>query len=202
MKKPKFQKSVLTLFMVLFLGLFAACGESENIDNGAKNSVRKSVEKPLVSLETRQNLFNQTFTSIKIQSQDNGTVVEKVVINRGNCVIPYDYVMRSEKQYDEYMTKHLGIKPNEIAAYTLMWLGKKQFKNANGKTLMLDTAISKQEYQNLDEVSKALFDPLFPTKQIPFGDYYSIPQSCPKSKILEVTLSVNGEEVTYKFNSY
>ncbi|MCW1360968.1 hypothetical protein [Campylobacter sp. CCS1377] len=93
MKKMGF-KFVGALALAAFLG---GCGEK--------------IEAPTVELFTifYQNGSGAAKTNIMVQSKDNNTIVEDVIINQGNCgLYKYDYVIGEEyKQLvKDYYEKH------------------------------------------------------------------------------------------------
>lgn len=209
MKNFEFKKGILMLLVATFVALFTACFDDVSASGGDSGEEEApslpAVEQPLVSLQTGKNAFGRAITAIKVQSQDNGTVIEKAVVNRGNCRInnAYEKVIKDKEAYRQFVLNHLKAS-TEWANFVSKGLATTghDFKNKNGKKVSIRGVISAEEYEALDTESQAFFKSVYPTNPIAFGNSFYIGQSCSEKQILEVTLTINGKDFTYKFEHY
>ena len=95
----------------------------QNFINNVENKVDEvkqmvNFEKPIVSIEARQNndfLGKRTIYPLIIQSRDNGTLINEIIINRGNCQISQQNKYEINKnKLNEYFQKN----PKNFILYT------------------------------------------------------------------------------------
>lgn len=193
---------LLKICVLGFMALgFVACDEvsavvdsaSKAVDTAAKESKKiaqaLSIEQPLLGVEYNEFLSRP---QLYIQSQDNNTIIEDIIINRGNCaVIKYkqDYDMASA--YEE--------------------LNGDKLKTKNGQSVKMLNEIWSNNmdfYNSLDADSKSIYKPNFPVK-LAYGKKFAVPyiawnlllitESCPIDNIIEVEIIVNGGgSIVYK----
>ncbi len=172
-----------------------------------------SIEAPLASIEPN----NRGDLYLRIQSQDNGTVIEDIIINRGNCLIA-KYRLNSatsevgkayKKAHPDRTTTRLGrlvsyeiINKFSTKSGEIIVVEHNGFGIHSGKTGKLkrgEWSFEGMEFYNaLDDESKALFEAVFPIK-LPYGEKTGISHFCSGDEIIEVEVVANGGSFTYKF---
>ena len=156
---------------------------------GKKIAKALSIEAPLLTIEMDDN-YDPYFV---IQSQDNNTIIEDIIVNRGNCgVIKYKTDWGMQKAYTE--------------------LNGDKLKTKNGQSVAMKEIIWSNElnyYNSLDADSKTIYKKKFPVK-LAYAEKFSIKQyfadfgladsfgidngiiSCKTNDIIEIELIVNG----------
>ena len=191
----KFKLVGVALATLVVAVCFVGCGDGTPSDG----TPSVSIESPLASLEPDRsgNL------SLYIQSQDNGTVIEDVIINRGNCGVR-KYVTNGSA-IDAYRKNH----PDRG---TGMWV---QLRTKSGELVSrhrrvstfrggkihytYDLYLTDMDYYNaLDDESKATYKAEYPAK-LPYGERFYVSNKCDGNKIIEVEVVTNGGSFTYKF---
>ncbi len=193
---------LLKVFLLGFLALgFVACDKvSEVVDSaskavdtatkeGKKFAKALSIEQPLLGVE-----FNEMFSisQLYIQSQDSNTIIEDIIINRGNCaVVKYKTDYDMESAYRELNGNKLKTKSGQsVEMVNNIWSDNMGF------------------YNSLDDDSKSIYKPTFPVK-LTYGKKFIVPywyvglfdyrQSCKIEDIIEVEVVVNGGgSIVYK----
>ena len=180
---------------ILAFGLSACDKVSDAVDSagkavdsatqeGKKIAKALSIEAPLLTIEMDDN-YDPYFV---IQSQDNNTIIEDIILNRGNCpVIKYERDYDMERAYIE--------------------LNGNKLKNKNGQFVEGKSIIWTNElnyYNSLDADSKTIYKKIFPVK-LAYAEKFSIKQyvahffgnnggiiSCKTNDIIEIEVIVNG----------
>ena len=196
---------LLKIFVLVFMALgFVACDEvSEVVDSASKavDTATKEGKKFAQALSIEQPLLRTEFNDkgddiiFYIQSQDNNTIIEDIIINRGNCsVIKYVADRDMIRAYRE--------------------LNGNMLKTTSGKSVEITEFISPYIYNLLDADSKSVYKSIFPIK-LTYGKkfellpYQSIDRSidfwgfkrrdCKTDDIIEVEVVVNGGgSIVYK----
>ena len=177
---------LLKVCVLGFMALgFVACDEVSNAVESATKEGKKiaqalSIEQPLLGVDIDKYNFKPY---LYIQSQDNNTIIEDIIINRGNCaVIKYkqDYDMASA--YEE--------------------LNGDKLKTKNGQSVEMRNYIWSKHldfYNSLDADSKAVYKPVFPVKLAYGKKFFPESYDCPIDDIIEVEVIVNGGgSIVYK----
>lgn len=158
-----------------------------------------NIEKPLVKKE----LNNRGYLSLRVQSQDNETIIQDIVINRGNCPVE-KYQLNDEKYKiykqdpDSFNASFKGVLKNKKGEF--LGVGWSEYGNRQ-HTITHILYSNKKDidfYNDLNDKSKAVYENSFP-KKLAFGQTYTISKKCDTENIIEVLLVVNGEKLTYKF---
>ena len=148
---------------------------------GKKIAKALSIEAPLFTIEMDDN-YDPYFV---IQSQDDKTIIEDIILNRGNCgVIKYKTDWGMQKAYRE--------------------LNGDKLKTKNGQSVEDKSVIWSNEtnyYDSLDADSKTIYKKIFPVK-LSYGKKFAIPYQvsnlfgqkigCNTNDIIEIELIVNG----------
>ena len=183
------------LLKVCALGIlafgFVACDEAADsagkvIDSvtteGKKIAGALSIEAPLHAIDYDKN-YDPYFV---IQSQDNNTIIEDIIINRGNCG-----VIKYKKDYD--------------MASAYRELNGDKLKTKNGQLVDSKNIIWSNEtnyYDSLDDDSKTIYKKYFPAK-LSYGKKFAIPYQvsnvfsgekigCKTNSIIEIEVIING----------
>ena len=181
---------------ILAFGLSACDKVSDAVDSaskavdsatqeGKKIAKALSIESPLLTIE----LTESGDPYFVIQSQDNNTIIEDIIVNRGNCS-----VMKYIKDGD--------------MARAYRELNGDYLKTKNGEDVNMAGSISSNIYNALDADSKAVYKKRFPIKlpyskmlivwrDIGFGSLFGISLNdviitCNTNDIIEIELIVNG----------
>lgn len=145
---------------------------------------------------------------LKIQSQDNDTIIKGLNVNRGNCAVRL-YTL-DEKRLESYQNKHperLVIKNIETSYDgddTFYFRTKLALKE--GKLVEMTEGIFSDElglYDALDSDSKALFVSEFNDEKWLFGKERIFDSSyfkCPVDTIIEVELITDTGKITLKLD--
>ncbi len=152
-------KNLLKMCALGFLvfGLSACDKVSEAVDSaskavdsatqeGKKIAKALSIEAPLLAIDYNKD-YDPYFV---IQSQDNNTIIEDIIINRGNCG-----VIKYKKDYD--------------MASAYRELNGDKLKTKNGQLVDSKNIIWSNEtnyYNSLDDDSKAIYKKIFSRKTI------------------------------------
>ena len=185
----KFKLVGVALATLVVAVCFVGCGDG---------TPSVSIESPLASLEPGRDGNLRLY----IQSQDNGTVIEDVIINRGNCGVR-KYVTNGSA-IDAYRKNH----PDRG---TGMWV---QLRTKSGELVSrphestfrggkfhytYNLYLTDMDYYNaLDDESKATYKAEYPAK-LPYGERFYVSNKCDGNKIIEVEVVTNGGSFTYKF---
>ena len=178
---------------ILAFGLSACDKVSDAVDSagkaidsatteGKKIAKALSIEAPLLTIDFDKDC-DPYFV---IQSQDNNTIIEDIILNRGNCP-----VIKYERDYDM------------LNAYKE--LNGDKLKTKNGQFVDMKSIIWSNEtnyYNSLDADSKAIYTKYFPAK-LTYGQKFRIPyqsvnlwfgtkEGCKADDIIEIELIVNG----------
>lgn len=176
---------LLKIFVLGFMALgFVACDEVGNAVEQATKEGKKiakalSIEQPLLGTDISDYDFKQT---LYIQSQDNNTIIDDIIINRGNCgVIKY---VRDDDALSVYKESHPELGYN--------------VKLKNGETMFARTLITDNIFMQLDVDSKSIYKPIFP-KKLAYSEKYLPHYDCKIEDIIEVEIIVNGGgSIVYK----
>lgn len=176
---------LLKICVLGFMALgFVACDEVSNAVESATKEGKKiaqalSIEQPLLGADISEYDFKQT---LYIQSQDNNTTIEDIIINRGNCgVIKY---VKDDDKASAYRESHPKL------GYDI--------KLKNGETMFARTLITDDIFKQLDTDSKSIYKPIFP-KKLAYGKKFSPNYDCAIDDIIEVEIIVNGGgSIVYK----
>lgn len=202
------RKSFLYLATLAFIALgFVAC-ESDSVGG---------IKKPLVY----KNFDNQLKPYYAIQSQDNNTVIEDYVVNRGNCnayFLMYKFDVNKTKNKEvknELCAKHkicyedkYRKKDDEFYYSDIQYLLDKQGNKIIISFLYGGSSAAPKEiyssnidfYNNLHDDFKQFYDKVEPTK-LGFGESMRVKTNCSADRIMEIELTLNGgKKVTYKFD--
>lgn len=175
---------------ILVFGL-SACDEvadsaSKAIDSVTTESKKVaralSIESPLLAIDYDKN-YDPYFV---IQSQDNNTIIEDIILNRGNCpVIKYTTDSDMARAYRE--------------------LNGDKLKTKNGQSVAMKNIVWSYEtnyYDSLDDDSKTIYTNMFPVKlsygkkfRIPYQSYnwfFNETKGCKTNSIIEIEVIVNG----------
>ena len=174
-------------FLGIILVMFFGCGQS--------------IEAPLVELSTKSEfLFGLSADFIDIQSQDNETIIEDIIVNRGNCgVLKYK---KDQSKITKYENKYLDrIEFSESGSEITM------LKTTDNKSIELsdapDTLYNGEKrldfYNSLDEISKSIYTDIIYAK-LAFGEKTSAILNCKLSNVIEAEIVTNGGSFTYTFN--
>ena len=173
---------LLKVCVLGFMALgFVACDEVSNAVESATKEGKKiaqalSIEQPLLGVANGENLLGDYITFLYIQSQDNNTIIEDIIINRGNCA-----VMKYEEDTD--MTKaYKELHPE---------LGYNRIKLKNGEIVVTDLYITADRFRQLDSDSQSVYVALYPTK-LAYGKKFFPKYDCKLDDIIEVEIIVNG----------
>lgn len=171
---------------------FVACDEvSEVVDSASKavDTAAKESKKIAQALSIEQPLLGTTISDydfkqyLYIQSQDNNTTIEDIIINRGNCG-----VMKYEEDYD--MTKAYSELHPELS---YGWI-----KLKNGETASADSFITADRFRQLDSDAQSIYVALYPIK-LAYGKKFLPSYNCKTDDIIEVEIIVNGGgSIVYK----
>lgn len=150
-------KNLLKMCALGFLafGLSACDKISEAVDSaskavdsatqeGKKIAKALSIEAPLLAIDYDKD-YDPYFV---IQSQDNNTIIEDIIINRGNCgVIKYERDYDMAKAYRELNGDNLKTKNGQsVDSKGIIWSNETNY------------------YNSLDDDSKAIYEKTFPVK--------------------------------------
>ncbi|MGX3097610.1 hypothetical protein [Helicobacter sp. 23-1046] len=140
-----------------------------------------SIESPLLAIDYDKN-YDPYFV---IQSQDNNTIIEDIILNRGNCG-----VVKYKEDYD--------------MANAYRELNGDKLKTKNGQFVDMKRVIWSNEtnyYDSLDDDSKTIYKKIFPVK-LSYGKKFAIPYQlsnlygqkigCNTNSIIEIEVIVNG----------
>lgn len=168
---------------------FVACSEES----------RLGIKKPLVS----PTMDNYGKIYYAIQSQDENTIIEDYIVNRGNCgrgLMQYEWKRSLKEQHEKelcakYKDKGICGKEGKSLYDILDKQGKERF--------YLDYmdgfyTIYSDKYNNLNDDFKKLYEKVEP-KKLGYGETMKIDIGrCDSSNIMEVQLVLNGgKKVTY-----
>ncbi|MGX3012039.1 hypothetical protein ACWIUD_10885 [Helicobacter sp. 23-1044] len=145
---------------------------------GKKIAKALSIEAPLLTIDFDKD-YDPYFV---IQSQDNNTIIEDIILNRGNCgVVKYKEDYDMAKAYRE--------------------LNGNKLKTKNGQLVEMSGGIlSSDFYNSLDEDSKAVYKKTFPIK-LPYAKKLAMKDfrlddrgiiACRTNDIIEIEVIVNG----------
>lgn len=190
---------LLKVFLLGFLAFgFVACDEvSEVVDSaskavdtatkeGKKLAKALSIEQPLLRAE-----FNDKYDDmiLYIQSQDNNTIIEDIIINRGNCSVA-KYILD-----DSMLRAYIELYPDRSSFFSV------KTKTKNGEFIIADELITADIFRQLDSDSQSIYIAIFPDK-LPYGKKFPVPyfgQNCKTNDIIEVEVIVNGGgSIVYK----
>ncbi len=133
---------LLKICVLGFLALgFVACDEvsavvdsaSKAVDTATKESKKiaqaLSIEQPLLGVDISNYNFKQY---LYIQSQDNNTIIENIIINRGNCaVIKYEEDIDMARAYRELNGDKLKTKSGQyVKMLDEIWSNNMDFYNS------------------------------------------------------------------------
>lgn len=194
---------LLKICVLVFMALgFVACDEvsavvdsaSKAVDTATKESKKiaqaLSIEQPLLGVFSGEALGDY-ITFLYIQSQDNNTIIEDIIINRGNCgVIKYEEYSDMARAYKELNGDKLKTKSGQsVEMKYKIWSNDMDF------------------YNSLDADSKSIYKPNFPVK-LAYGKKFTLPywslslfgyEGCKINDIIEVEIIVNGGgSIVYK----
>ena len=182
---------LLKIFVLVFMALgFVACDEvSEVVDSASKvvDTATKESKKIAQALSIEQPLLGVDFNSyygqyFYIQSQDNNTIIEDIIINRGNCaVIKYVKDDDMESAYREL--------------YPTSWA---ELKLKNGETIYSTEFITADIFRQLVSDAQSVYKPIFPIK-LAYGKKFKPTYGCVINDIIKVEVVVNGGgSIVYK----
>ena len=134
-----------------------------------------NIETPLVGWEFNDDMDVQLY----IQSQDDNTSIEDIIINRGNCAfVKYKLDSRYEDSCPDRVFLDGGVK--------LMTKGG-EFVNPKKEILSSES----NYYNSLDSASKALYNSAL-SSNLPYSKKLIVKTKCEVKDILEVKLTLNG----------
>ena len=183
---------LLKIFVLVFMALgFVACDEvSEVVDSASKavDTATKEGKKIAQALSIEQPLLGVDFDSdygqyFYIQSQDNNTTIEDIIINRGNCAVG-----KYKQDYD-MASAYRELHPE---------LGYNRIKLKNGEIVYADRYITTDRFRQLDSDSQSVYVALYPIK-LAYGKKFKPTYGCAINDIIEVEIIVNGGgSIVYK----
>lgn len=145
---------------------------------GKKIAKALSIEAPLIGVDILETYGGDYKQSLYIQSQDNNTIIEDIILNRGNCSVrKYEIDSDMASAYREL---------NSDNGYKL--------KTKNGQLVESKGIIWSNEinyYNSLDADSKAIYKNIFPVK-LTYGKKFRPSLSCKTNDIIEIEVIVNG----------
>ncbi len=188
---------LLKVCVLGFMALgFVACDEvsavvdsaSKAVDTATKEGKKiaqaLSIEQPLLGVDFDNNYKAHLY----IQSQDNNTIIEDIIINRGNCaVIKYKRDIDMASAYRElYPDRSGGIYFNESV------------KTKNGEFITANNFITSKTFNTLDSDSQSIYVALYPIK-LAYSKKFKPTYNCSINDIIEVEIIVNGGgSIVYK----
>ena len=176
------------LLKICALGLLAfglvACDEvsqkvNEAMDSAGNALKSANIETPLVGWEFNDDMDVQLY----IQSQDDNTSIEDIIINRGNCAfVKYKLDSRKLQSYEDSYPDRVFLD----GGVKLMTKGG-EFVNPKKEILSSES----NYYNSLDSASKALYNSTL-SSNLPYSKKLIVKTKCEVKDILEVKLTLNG----------
>ena len=187
--------AIIAILATFATATLTGCDEAKSL------AASVSIEEPLVEIAYNSNGYSY----LSIQSQDNETSIEDIIINRGNCLVEkYELVGNLTEQFKKYCATH----PDRCGKDITSWSYDTKLRTQSGELFQLNgswSALFSDEksmdyYNALDDESKTLYKPIYPIK-LPYGKKFSPNYTnCSADTIIEVELVVNGGgRLTYKF---
>ena len=174
-----------------FLGVALATCVALGVSACGNDGSGASVKEPIINIETQMDRNYDVRYVLVIQSQDNDTMIEDIVINRGNCPVKkYDFDSDKLKAYEQ-------ANPDRVL---LQGGAHLVTKNGNPVDIKRNSLYSRKAdmdfYNSLDTKSQSIYAAIYP-KQLAFAQKFTPLYLCSGKNILEIELVINGKKITY-----
>lgn len=225
------KKNRIILLLVCILSIvLVGCTDGENSNKNSQikdkiqessNKVKEKIEQVLNKIEVPEIkfiqgedwIFKTPIYKIAITAKEDNTVINDVVVNRGNCIVdkyrginskkaqeyaneyPQNVKIASEKQQNEGSLFHDIVMVDKNKGILLV-------DTKNNEKIIARSSIYKADkeniayLQNLNDESRSLYIDVFPLK-LDFAGKYELTINCDIGDILEVVLKTNGGDFKY-----